>query len=366
MTRKRYVVAFAAALLLSSSHAIAEEGAAAPQTAAPAAETIYHKIVPRDTLWDITEKYLNDPFKWPGVWKLNPYIRNPHLIYPGNIVKITPDGIEILEPGDAKADALEKVPVEDKGESTLVLEPEGEEAAAAVEAPAPPKAPTVKDQAIMRSGFVSMKEFEGSGAVVAPRDERLFISKGDDVVLSFKEGSAPASGDRYLVYVTKKMIKHPETGKKLGYEVDILGSLKVTSADGTPVGTIDRSFKEIPAGARLKPWSELVTEVEISDTDARVTGIIVMALESKENISAGDIVYIDKGSKDGLRSGNMMRIFRPVKNAADPMNAKKKVEMPPVELGTFVVLETGEASSTGLVVKSFNSIVWGDRVSTTE
>ena len=362
MTQKRYLIALAAATLLNSSTALAEETAAL--AAAPKGEeTIYHKIVPRDTLWDITGKYLNDPFKWPGVWKLNPYIRNPHLIYPGNIVKITPDGIEILEPGDAKADALEKVPVEDTGESTVVLEPEAEEALPAV-VPAPPKGPVVKDQAIMRSGFVSMKEFEGSGAIVAPKDERLFMSEGDQVVISFKEGSAAAVGDRYLVYTTRKIIRHPETDQKLGYEVDVLGSVKVTKADGTAEGTIDRSFKEIPAGARLKGWSEPVSEIELSNAESEITGVIVTALESKENISAGDIVYIDKGSNDGLRSGNIMRIFRPVKKAADPMSAKKKVEMPPVELGTFVVLETDEGTSTGLVVKSFNSIVWGDKVST--
>lgn len=350
---------------MSSSYALAEDAAPAVEAAQPEAapaEAIYHKIVPRDTLWDITEKYLSDPFKWPGVWKLNPHIKNPHLIYPGNIVKITPDGIEIMEPGDARAEALRNVPVEE-GEKTVVLEPEGEEAAAPAEAPAPPKGPAIKDQAIARSGFVSMKEFEGSGAVVAPREERLFNSEGDEVVLSFKEGSTPAEGDRYIVYMTKEMIRHPETRKKLGYEVDILGSVKVMKTDGAPVGIIDRSFKEIPVGARLRPWSEPVTEVELSDNETDVTGIIVTALESKENISAGDVVFIDKGSKDGLKPGNMMRIFRPVKKAADPMS-RKKIEMPPVELGTFLVIEAGEATSTGLVVKSFSSIVWGDKVST--
>ena len=104
MATKRLFIAALLASVFMAAHATAGE---APEAATPEAaiegEPVYHKIVPRDTLWDISEKYLKDPFKWPGVWKNNPYIKNPHLIYPGNIVRITPDGIEVMEPADAKA-----------------------------------------------------------------------------------------------------------------------------------------------------------------------------------------------------------------------------------------------------------------------
>src|SRR6266403_4006226 len=43
-----------------------------------------------DTLWDLSQKFLNNPWYWPKIWSLNPSIENPHWIYPGNKLRIVP------------------------------------------------------------------------------------------------------------------------------------------------------------------------------------------------------------------------------------------------------------------------------------
>ncbi|WKZ33289.1 MAG: LysM peptidoglycan-binding domain-containing protein [Thermodesulfobacteriota bacterium] len=350
-------------------------GEAGKTAGAEAGESAYHKIVPRDTLWDISGKYLEDPFKWPGLWKINPYIKNPHLIYPGNIVRITPEGIEVLSP-DQRAEGLYRVELSEDGEQVVVLEPEEADAQseALSEAPAEKvdtaekaadQGPRVKDKAMARGGFISEAELKGSGAIVKQEEGKLFMSEGDKVYVSFGDASDVKAGDRFTVFMEGKKIRHPDTRKKMGSEVEVIGSLRITRAEAPAEGVVERSFREIPLKARLKPYTRPVVEVALTETDAEVNGHIVTALEARENLSEGDIAYIDKGSADGIKAGNIMRIFRPVPEELDPMaRKKKKVSIPPLELGTLVILEAGQATSTGVVLKSQRPIVWGDKVST--
>src|SRR3972149_2470935 len=97
MSLKRTFVLALSAVMFTAAPAFSDE-VVVPQASeegqASGEEVITYTIVPRDTLWHISGRFLKNPFKWPKIWKLNPYIKNPHLIYPGNIVRITPNDIE--------------------------------------------------------------------------------------------------------------------------------------------------------------------------------------------------------------------------------------------------------------------------------
>ncbi|MBI1910636.1 MAG: LysM peptidoglycan-binding domain-containing protein [Deltaproteobacteria bacterium] len=369
--KRKILAAALISMFLASSAVKADEvqvplnsDEAQPKTEKAVEDTFTYTIVPRDTLWDISGKFLKNPFKWPKIWKLNPYIKNPDLIYPGNIVRITPNGIEVISKKQADIEKLPVVNLEAQDEKVTVLEPEIEEVAKEP-IPAASPSPKVTSSAMARRGFITDKELKIAGAIIKPKEENiLLMNAGDDVFISFKDRKDINVGDRFTIFVVADKIVHPVTEAKLGNTIDILGSLEITRTGNVIEGKINKSFKEIYAGAKLRSYKEPAMEVEITEPDSVVEGYVVASLEAKENLSEGDIAYIDKGIKDGIKKGNIMRVYREVESARDPLNQKQKIKLPPMELGTLVVLEADDNTSSCIVLKSVRVINWGDKVST--
>lgn len=366
MTKRTYLLAALAFTVVFSAPLVAEEAPAPESTdevaAAEKQEPTIYTVVPRDTLWDISKRFLNDPFKWPRIWSINPGIRNPDLIYPGDIVRITPDGIEIIGRKEAEPEAAKELPVvtvEPEGEEIVTLEPEPEE----VKKEEPKKA-SISSYSVERRGFLTDKELEASGAILKAKEDKLLLGDRDDVFITLKDGNEIKEGDRYTIFVVGKEITHPVTEKRLGNIVEVLGSLTVTKPGDVVEARIDTSYREILAGARLMAFREPVNEVEITGADTGVSGFVVTALEGKENLASGDVIYIDRGTSDGLKKGNVMLVYRLRPSVEDPLSRKKKVELPPVELGRLVVVDPGENTSACVVISSLKVITRGDRVTT--
>jgi hypothetical protein len=330
-------------------------------------EVFTYTVIKHDTLWDISGKFLDDPFKWPRIWKHNPYIKNPHLIYPGDVVRITPDGLEIIRRVEKKEEkkvdvgALPVVPLEPEEDVVVMLEPPPEPPPPPSP---PPPGPTHSSLRMARRGFISDGELDSSGAIIGPKEMGILMQEGDEVFVSFKDASGVEAGGRYTIFKVGSRITHPATGKKLGYMIDILGDLVVIDTGDVMEARINGAFKEIEAGALLKTYKEPATEVELAKSEKGVSGYVLASLEGEKNSAEGDIIYIDKGENDGLMNGNVMRIYRDRKAALDPIK-KAKVALPPMDLGTLVVIDADEKFSACMVLKSVKAIMAGDKVSTT-
>jgi len=81
-------IAFLAACLIAATAAAQGSGGGNVLEIQPNAPDTY-TVQKGDTLWGISSKFLKEPWKWPQLWRLNrDQIRNPHLIFPGEVVRL--------------------------------------------------------------------------------------------------------------------------------------------------------------------------------------------------------------------------------------------------------------------------------------
>jgi len=257
-----HVSAFLAMCLLSTGILGLERSLAQQGKREEAREGVY-VIKKGDTLWDLSQKFLDDPFLWPRLWQSNQYITNPHWIYPGNPVRFYPfeeaKGLPTkpTEIGPPAVKPPEAKPPEAKPEVAL-KPPEEEKPAAAAVPPVRPPEVALKPEAVppgeeRRAGFLTKEDFPGIGVVVEPKEQgRLIMAEGDIVYLAFKTREPIEVGEQFTIFRISPVIKHPLTGESLGRKVNILGECKIIGAqDAMYTAHIFKSYRAIERGDRL-------------------------------------------------------------------------------------------------------------------
>ncbi|HHL39354.1 MAG TPA: LysM domain-containing protein [Deltaproteobacteria bacterium] len=328
-------------------------------------EVRYHKVVKGDTLWDISARYLGDPWAWPRLWKRNPAIENPHLIYPGDIIRISTESMEVVGRAERETVVLPTIelpPAPPAEEVVVVLEPEPEPEAleGAIEEETVLVGPELRT-----AGFITTRDLAASGTVVRAREHKELIYGGDTVYISLGEGEEASVGDRYTLFEVGRDVSHPVTGRYMGHIIEIVGSVVVTSVyDDTVEAEVAESFREFRAGTRLRPYERPPSRVRLVEAEGGVTGYVVASYGGIGEMSHGDLVFLDKGRLDGLDAGNVLTVFRASEKARDPSGVHGTMTLPPRELGSIIVVRTAEKTSTGLITRSLQPIHRGDLVTT--
>jgi len=231
------------------------------------AEGVY-TIKKGDTLWDISSQFLKDPFLWPALWQRNPYITNPHLIYPGNPVRLA--DIEPIRKEEPKQVAEEK-PEEVAKE--VVKEPEKEEVSEVKkeEPPAVKEKPEVVAEVkpvqeeekplyfpeVRSAGYLSDIDYQGIGIILDSKEGKNLMSAGDIVYLTFKTSESILVGNKYTVFRVSDEIRHPVTGKKGWRKYNIMGNLQIIDQHGNfYTAKVIESFNALEKGDLIQPYSK--------------------------------------------------------------------------------------------------------------
>lgn len=302
-----------------------------------------------DTLWDISKLFLKDPLYWPEIWDKNQKVRNPHRIFPGDVLYLHYKG-SVTSGGGDTAKLMPTIRVERIGTGQ----------------PISTLAPFLAWPRV-----VSKDDISSAPYIVAARGANLIMDNDKRVYI--KGLSHTQRGDSYGIYHTGKELRDPDTDELLGTEISYHGQVSVVHPDSVTTATIEKSNREIRAGDRVikvdpKPRS---THMPIVAPNIKIRGSVMSIYDG--NLIAGQhmIAVINRGQRDGIRPGHIVGVYSPPQFATDPYEKRLgqfhskqpvSVKLPPERVGSMVVYDVSERFSYALITKANHKITKGCKI----
>ena len=305
-----------------------------------------------DTLWDIAQKFLDNPWLWPEIWQINEQIENPHLIYPGDVIGL------VLGSRNVKVTVKERNPEALNG--TVKLSPS---ARVSYIDTAIPTIPLDAIASFMsNSRIVESKDLAEAPYVVAGDDRRILAGGGGSVYARGFKDEEPEPG--YGVFRKGQLYVDPDTSEVLGLEAKEIGAGTVERWDGDiariKLGT---SREEVMIGDRLLASDErkIVSTFLPSSPSEDVQGRMIAVLSGVNQIGQYNVVVTNQGARDGVKEGNVLAIYKEGDVVLDRV-ARRKVQLPAERAGLMMLFRVFEKVSYGLVLRASRPLSIGDQV----
>jgi len=301
----------------------------------------YYTVQKGDTLWDISNRFSDSPWLWPGLWKDNQQILNPHLIYPGNRL--------LLFKKKDKDTVIEK-----KVEEAVVVLPPKEEIKERIK--------YYKYYPIDMVGFIRKEPIFPSGSLFKVKEDKEMASTGDTVYIKPLNKMVFNTGSKYTVYRTLGPITDKETGGILGSQYYLTGIVEIKKIEPLFVlAEVIKAYRAIAIDDMLMPYEPKSYEIPIIKSEKGINGTIISAEEKREIIGDNTLVFINKGQKDGIKPGQSYSIYYQEKKKISP-DSREEFYLDPVDFGSFIVLHTEQSTSSVLITKSDKDIYPGAKI----
>lgn len=330
-----------------------------------------------DTLWDISEHFLNDPWLWPEIWMVNPQVANPHLIFPGDVLTLVYiDGkprivkARVLG-GTTKLSPTARVLSEGDAIPTIPLN---------VIKPFLSGARIVSDETIETAPYVLANEYDFVNTV---EDEKMY-GRGFD--------AQDEEGVMYSIFRKGRRYVDPETEEVLGVEAIHKGKAELTINADPATLMVDDSVQDIRQG----DFMQLVDEEYLHPTyfprkpDSMIKGSIISVYDGVSQIGQYDVVVINRGEREGVEVGHVFTVRQAGRVVKDRVGLKRdsegdrgifkkmgdfvtgetlshnQVKLPDEDAGQLMVFRTFEKVSIALVMRANRPIHVLDTVVTPE
>lgn len=308
-----------------------------------------HTVVDGDTLWDLSTRYLESPWRWIEIWEANKFeVTNPHWIFPGQIIRIPPIVLPPLE--------TPPTPIQPELPVMKLTPPEKGPLPSVRIVPSVEKPREIVYSGLLGTGFVTQEEYDMAPRVAGTMDGRRLMGQGDDIYLEFEEEVTVRKGDQHLIVRVGDELEHPETGEDLGYRVDVLGVIQILDLSSeAALARVLVSYDYISVGDLVIPKQDVPERVAVKKARKGMEGFIVASKDAISFLGQGHIVFVDLNSTTGVQSGELYNIVRTQVEVAG-------LEVPPVKVGELVVLRVGNAASTALITRSNMPVQIGDHL----
>jgi hypothetical protein len=321
-----------------------------------------------DTLWDISAKFFKDPWKWPKIWGLNKEaIKNPHWIYPGDVVVLDRTSSTLKVEGENTAPVAEPTAAETQPEiAATETVPEGEKEIGGRAGKGVRLRPAIhvregQHDAIPSIPYADIKPFLNETLVIDQGEldaapmiisgyERSLLSVGD---LAYVKNLPESKGLEWQIYRPGQPLVDPISKKVLGYEATFVGTVHVDKFDKLSTVMIDHASAEIYPGDRLVQNPGDYPENFIPRApDSEMTARVIKIVNGISIAGQQAVVVINQGRREGMQNGHVLALYRKGDVVKGAQFQTRDIELPDLRYGLLFVFRTFEHVSYGLVMQA--------------
>jgi hypothetical protein len=332
----------------------------APLTLKPDAPDRY-VVVPGDTLWGISGRYTDSPWRWPELWGMNrEQIQNPHLIYPGYVILLDREkgtlsigAPGIGAPGTGVPGATPGAPDRGVAGSAKLSPRVRAESLAKQEIPSIPAAAI--EPFLTRPLVVEPEGLDKAPTIVATQSDRVILATGNTAYVRGMNGSKEES---WYVYRRGKALVDPDTNHTLAYEAIYLGTAQLTRLGEPATVVLTNSVQEVGAGDKLiaagAPQSiSYAPHAPATFVKGRVMSIYG-GLGKVGEAGPQQIITVNRGRADGIEVGHVLALYSLGGTVRDTTKARSdpsaQIKLPDERSGLAFVFRVFERVSYALIM----------------